>query len=164
MTKEDQFVRELKWLLHRPPILTVSDHCSQLDHYPVARRQCERLLRLAETLGVSGVVSERDFGSLAALISTAEKQAIRKFLEAQVGPIIDHDRHHRMKLLETLKTFVEHEGRYQASADALGIHVSTLRYRLQRLSDLAGVDLSDRAQRFDMHLAMKLYDLIDATE
>ena len=160
----DQFVRELKWLLQRPPTLTISDQCARLDQYPVARQQCERLLRLAETLGVSGVVSERNFGSLAALISTADRDAIRRFLEAQVGPVIIHDRSHKMSLLATLKTFVEHEGRYQASADALGIHVTTLRYRLQRLGDLIGVDLTDRAQRFDMLLAMKLHELIDPTE
>lgn len=160
----NQFVRELRWLLHRPPALTVSDPCTRLDDYPTARRQCERLLRLAETLGVTGVVSERDFGPLAALISTAEKKAIRKFLDAQVGPILDHDRRHRMSLLETLKTFVEHEGRYQASADSLGIHVTTLRYRLQRLDELAGIDLTDRARRFDMHLAVRLHELIEAAE
>lgn len=160
----NQFVRELGWLLHRPPALTMSDPCRRLDDYPTARRQCERLLRLAETLGVTGVVSERDFGPLAALISTAEKKAIRKFLDAQVGPILDHDRRHRMSLLETLKAFVEHEGRYQASADSLGIHVTTLRYRLQRLDELAGIDLTDRARRFDMHLAVRLHELIEAAE
>lgn len=160
----DQFIRELKWLLQRPPVLTLSDRCARPDHYPVARQQCARLLRLAETLGVSGVVSERDFGALAALISTADRDAIRRFLATQVGPIIDHDRDHKMSLLETLRAFVEHEGRYQPAADALGIHVTTLRYRLQRLGDLLGVDLSDRAKRFDMLLAMKLRELIDATE
>ena len=106
----------------------------------------------------------RDFGSLAALISTADRDAVRRFLAAQVGPVIEHDRDHKMSLLATLKAFVEHEGRYQAAADALGIHVTTLRYRLQRLGDLLDIDLSDRAKRFDMLLAMKLHELIDATE
>ncbi len=158
----DQYLRELAWLLQRAPILCESGTCASLDDYPRARRQCERLLRLAETLGMSGVVSEQDFGALAALVSTAERDAIRKFLDAQVGPILDHDRKQRARLMETLKAFVEHEGRYQASADALGIHVTTLRYRLQRLDDLLAIDLTDRRSRFDLHLAIKLHELIEA--
>ncbi len=157
----DQFVRELAWLLQRQPVVTLSKACARLEDYPAARRQSDRLLRLAETLGMAGLVSEGDFGSLAALVSTAEKDALRTFLQAQVGAIIAHDRQQRRPLMETLKVFVENEGRYQASADALGIHVTTLRYRLQRLDDLIGIDLTDRRQRFDLHLAIKLHELID---
>lgn len=51
------------------------------------------------------------------------------------------------KLIEAANVFALHEGRFQSTADALGIHVSTLRYRLDRLRDKYGIDLLDRETR-----------------
>lgn len=49
----------------------------------------------------------------------------------------------RSDLIETARAFSLHEGRFQRAADALGIHVSTLRYRLGILRDGHGIDLAD---------------------
>lgn len=45
---------------------------------------------------------------------------------------------------------------------ALRLHASTLRYRLERLQDLFGVDFENRAALFGLTLALRLRDL--ATE
>lgn len=56
-------------------------------------------------------------------------------------------REKRVDLIETARAFAFHEGRFQRTADALGIHVSTLRYRLDRLRDTSQIDLLDRETR-----------------
>lgn len=50
-------------------------------------------------------------------------------------------------LAETALVFARTGGRYQASADRLGLHVSTLRYRIGRLAERFGLDLADEATR-----------------
>jgi hypothetical protein len=50
----------------------------------------------------------------------------------------------RADMLETARAFALHDGRFQRTADALGIHVSTLRYRLNRLRERLDIDLLDR--------------------
>jgi len=47
----------------------------------------------------------------------------------------------------------------QESARRLHIHVSTLRYRLERIRSLLGVDVSDEDARFELSLALRLHRL-----
>ncbi|KPA95540.1 sugar diacid recognition domain-containing protein [Pseudomonas asplenii] len=44
------------------------------------------------------------------------------------------------QLLSTLRSWCEHDGQSQACAEALGIHRNSLRYRMERIAELSGVD------------------------
>ncbi|MCB1654473.1 MAG: helix-turn-helix domain-containing protein, partial [Pseudomonadales bacterium] len=44
------------------------------------------------------------------------------------------------QLIATLRSWCEHDGQSQACADALGIHRNSLRYRMERIAELSGVD------------------------
>lgn len=44
------------------------------------------------------------------------------------------------QLLATLRSWCDHDGQSQACADALGIHRNSLRYRMERIAELSGVD------------------------
>lgn len=44
------------------------------------------------------------------------------------------------QLLNTLRIWCEHHGQSQACANTLGMHRNSLRYRLERIADLSGID------------------------
>ena len=44
------------------------------------------------------------------------------------------------QLITTLRSWCEHDGQSQPCADALGIHRNSLRYRMERIAELSGVD------------------------
>ncbi|AWY39365.1 CdaR family transcriptional regulator [Pseudomonas putida] len=44
------------------------------------------------------------------------------------------------QLLATLRSWCDHDGQSQACAEALGIHRNSLRYRMERIAELSGVD------------------------
>lgn len=44
------------------------------------------------------------------------------------------------QLLGTLRAWCEHDGQSQSCADALGIHRNSLRYRMERIAELSGLD------------------------
>lgn len=44
------------------------------------------------------------------------------------------------QLLATLRSWCDHDGQSQSCADALGIHRNSLRYRMERIAELSGVD------------------------
>ncbi|MGX1175624.1 sugar diacid recognition domain-containing protein [Pseudomonas sp. R151218B TE3479] len=65
------------------------------------------------------------------------------------------------QLLATLRSWCEHDGQSQACADALGIHRNSLRYRMERIAELSGVD----PLRLDGMLALYLgVQLLPQTE
>jgi DNA-binding PucR family transcriptional regulator len=80
-------------------------------------------------------------------------------VDRTLGAIIEYDATHDTRLLATLKAYFEAGCRNQQCADALEIHVTTLRYRLTRIAELFGLDLESATKRFDVELALRLTDL-----
>ena len=62
------------------------------------------------------------------------------------------------QLRQTLQAWCQHDGHPQACADALNIHRNTLRYRLERIAELSGLDLARRDQRLLFTLGLELLD------
>lgn len=62
------------------------------------------------------------------------------------------------QLRQTLEAWCLYDGQPQACAEALGIHRNTLRYRLERIAELAGTDLDRRSQRLLFTLGLELLD------
>lgn len=60
------------------------------------------------------------------------------------------------QLLATLRSWHEHEGRSQACAQALGIHRNSLRYRMERIAELSGLDPSTLSGMLTLYLGMQL--------
>ena len=109
---------------------------------------------------LTGLVDSDDFGSFAVLVSALGDEAMAHFLDETLAPIIEHDKTRKGSLLSCAEAFLKHGCRYQAAADALGVHVSTLRYRLKRLSELFGLDLdSNEDDRFALSLALRIHEL-----
>ncbi|WP_370590656.1 helix-turn-helix domain-containing protein [Pseudomonas gingeri] len=91
------------------------------------------------------------------------------FNNAQQMIIVDyggkaHDRKHHTPYLETLTAYLRESCRSQACADAMGSHVTTLRYRLSRIQELFGIDLETPERRFSTELAIHLQRVIDSWE
>ena len=62
------------------------------------------------------------------------------------------------QLRQTLEAWCRHDGHPQACAEALGIHRNTLRYRLERIAELSGLDLARRDQRLLFTLGLELLE------
>ncbi len=59
--------------------------------------------------------------------------------------------------LVTLRNFLDCHGDVAKAAEREGVHVNTLRYRLKRAVELAGVDLDDPLDRLALHLQLHLH-------
>jgi carbohydrate diacid regulator len=59
-------------------------------------------------------------------------------------------------LRATLEAWCAHDGQIQACAQALGIHRNTLRYRLERIGELSGLELSRLDQRLQLYIGLGL--------
>jgi hypothetical protein len=58
--------------------------------------------------------------------------------------------------IETLIGYLDCGGNIRRCSHELHVHVNTLRYRLQRISDIMNVDLNDPERRFNLQLAIRL--------
>ena len=78
-----------------------------------------------------------------------------EFASAQLAPLASLSAGSRERLTATLATWLEEQGRLGPTAERLGIHPQTARYRLARLRELFGGALDDADQRFWLELALR---------
>lgn len=85
------------------------------------------------------------------------------FVREWLGTLLDYDAAHHADLVQTLTQYFDCGGNYDGAAAALSIHRSTLRYRLQRIRDISGSDLSDVDSRLNLQVATRVWNVLDST-
>jgi len=131
-----------------------------IDAYPGTIRALRHVLRLAQALGRSGRVNIAMFDPFAFLAATLDRGAAPEFIATTLGQIRRYDAEHATRFVDTCMAFGESGCRYQETADRLHIHVSTLRYRLTRITELFDIKLTDPDVRFSLDLAFRLERLL----
>ncbi|TDD22372.1 helix-turn-helix domain-containing protein [Nonomuraea diastatica] len=110
--------------------------------------------RLAEARA-GGVVTSDEIYTHALLLATVPVDVRRSFTARLLAPLLDYDRTHQSELVRTLRVYLDCAGSWNACAERLHVHVNTVRYRVRRIEELTGRDLSAMADRVDFFLALR---------
>jgi PucR C-terminal helix-turn-helix domain len=78
-----------------------------------------------------------------------------RLAERRLAPLDDLTPAGRARMEETALAYVQHGGNAAAMARALHLHPQTIRYRLNRLRELFGDELSNPDARFELELALR---------
>jgi sugar diacid utilization regulator len=145
---------------YRIGVGSVSMHVTEL---PRAYREAELALRMFDVAGLpGGIALFDDLGVFRLLAEIREPGAIANFVRTWLGDLIDYDERHHYDLVETLGRYLDLGGSYEATASAVAIHRSTLKYRLQRIREISGHDLNDPDTRFNLQLATRALQTMQA--
>ena len=96
-----------------------------------------------------------EIGSHRLLLALQESDVVAGMWDGLIGPLEAYDRRRGTDLIGTLTAFLDSNGQWQATAEALHIHVNTLRQRLGRIEELTGRTLSSMDGRVDLFLALR---------
>mgnify|MGYP000980380463 CR=1 FL=1 len=77
--------------------------------------------------------------------------------------LVAHDHEHHTDYVATVAAYLSAFGAVAVAAEQLFVHPNTLRYRLRRIADSTGVDLSDSVARFVVELELRVAGLIPET-
>jgi DNA-binding PucR family transcriptional regulator len=143
----------------------VSAPCTQPDDFPRAHTQAQLALKIQVTTHSPDQVTVfEDLGVYKLLCEVPDLRSVADFVERWLGPLIEYDAARGAEMVETLASYLECGGNYDATAAALSLHRSTLRYRLQRLREISGLDLADPDTRFNLQLATRARATVEALQ
>jgi sugar diacid utilization regulator len=80
---------------------------------------------------------------------------LRRFHEETVAPLVAYDDQYETELVRTLETFLDADGNVARSAERLFTHRHTVRYRLDRVRELSGLDVGSTDGRERLSLGLK---------
>jgi PucR family transcriptional regulator, purine catabolism regulatory protein len=102
----------------------------------------------------------KDLGSFQLLLSLQEDEALRLFCDSILGPIEASEGHYGGELMRSLEAFIEENGQWERAARRLYCHRHTLRYRIRRVEELTGRNLSSARDRIEFWLALRGRELV----
>ncbi len=80
---------------------------------------------------------------------------LQGFFEETVAPLVDYDEQYETDLVLTLESFLDADGNVARTAERLFTHRHTIRYRLERVRELSGLDVSSTDGRERLSLGLK---------
>ena len=141
----------------------VGGTCARPSELPRSLREAGLALRLQKTLlPGSGACEYPRLGIFRMLAAIPDLTDIEEFVREWLGSLLDYDARRKAELVRTLTQYLEHGGNYDATAAELSVHKSTLKYRLQRIRELTGVELNDPDVHFNLQLATRAWGTLQA--
>jgi purine catabolism regulator len=110
--------------------------------------------------GSPEVASWRDLGAFTLLLSIQDDEALALYCDSVLGPIEQGDEEYGGELLRSLEAFIEQNGQWEKAARAVYCHRHTLRYRMRKVEELTGRDLSRAHDRIEFWLALRARELV----
>ena len=105
------------------------------------------------------VASYRDLGAFQLLLSLQDDEALRLYCDSVLGPLADGG-DYGDELVRSLEAFIEQNGQWERAARELYCHRHTLRYRIRKVEELTGRDLSSARDRIEFWLALRARELV----
>lgn len=125
-------------------------------------RQAEKAFRIARRLKWDDAVVPFDsIGAYQVFLHVDRQEVLRDYVAQTLGPLLAYDREKNGSLVATLKAFAGCNFNLQKTAQHLFIHINTLKYRMQRIREIGGLNLDNPEQRFNVQFAMKILDTVE---
>ncbi|WP_439812524.1 PucR family transcriptional regulator [Streptomyces sp. P9-2] len=139
----------------------VSARCDTLDGIPGGYQEALRALEVRRRSRCRyGTTFFDDLGLYRILGPGGDYQELEGFVREWLGRLVDYDGRHRAALVETLSRYFDCGGNYAETAESLTIHRSTLRYRLQRIREISGRDLTNVEDRLNLQVATRVWKVM----
>jgi len=150
-------------LRHHELYAGVSRPKAGLDGFPSALEEARNTLRLGRALAPGHkVIGYADLGVYRLLLAAGPTDEAKQLYDEMVAPLLAYDQRTSSELVPTLIAFLE-SGNAVEVARRLNLHRNTLRYRLQRIRHITGLDLDDAETRLALYLAVKIGEVLHLT-
>lgn len=123
-------------------------------------RDAVQALDLARRLQTDTPLYIGDLGVYQLILSLADREKLLNFCERTLGSLIEYDLRQHADLIKTLEAFFACHGNLSETAKQLIVHRNTLLYRMNRINDIADIDLNRPETRLALHLALTIRRLL----
>ena len=123
-------------------------------------RDAVQAMELAERLHTDIPLFIGDLGVYQLILSLSDRKRLSEFCEQTLGALTEYDMRLNADLIKTLEAYFTCHGNLSQTAESLIVHRNTLLYRMNRINEIAGIDLSRPETRLALHLALTIRRLL----
>ena len=136
----------------------VGSACDNVADFPRSYRDARLALRVQRVAGGGRTTMFDELGVYRLLAGVDDLDKLDRFVRRWLGKLLDYDMNKEASdLVTTLGEYLDCGGNYDATAAALSVHRSTVKYRLQRIREISGHDLGSPDVNFNLQLAVRAW-------
>lgn len=133
-----------------------SRHAAEPGDLYRAGKEALLAVNVGESEGRSPLAFEETGSYRLLLPAMSEDPAeLERFYEETVAPLAAYDEQYETELVATVEAYLDNDGNVTPTAETLFTHRHTVRYRLERVKELCGHDLSSTEGREKIGLGLK---------
>jgi hypothetical protein len=143
-----------------PAIIGIGPLAQDVAALTTARQGADRALRvLRHEAAQRRVATSTDVLIDSLLLDLSDQVAARgEGVMPQIARLLEYDADHQAQLVDTLRAWFDSFGELPAAAAQMYVHPNTYRYRLRRVTEVSGLDLTDSRERLAAMLQLRLLD------
>lgn len=136
--------------------ITRSARCIGKSHI-----QALRLERLQRLRGNEATLSFYDeAGIMKLLLAIDDREMLESYRDDTVGVLILHDQLNGSDYVRVLDCYLKHSGSIRDAAEDLYVHRNTVNYKIRRIEEMLGCNLSDFATRERMDIGLRAEEVL----
>lgn len=138
----------------------VGQPAQDVTAWRAGHRDATQAADLAKRLQTDTPLFIGDLGVYQLILSLSDRDKLIAFYERTLGPLLDYDTRQHADLVKTLEAFFACHGNLSQTAEMLIVHRNTLLYRMNRINEIAQIDLDRPEIRLALHLALTIRRLL----
>ncbi len=131
-----------------------------INAWRTSYRDAVQAMELAVRLQTDTPLYIGDLGVYQLILSLSDRERLMDFCQTTLGKLIDYDLRQNADLIKTLEAFFHCHGNLSETAKMLIVHRNTLLYRMNRINEIAAIDLERPETRLALHLALTIRRLL----
>jgi sugar diacid utilization regulator len=153
----DALLRELRASLPGHTFAVGRSRPADAAELPRAGNEALLAANVAEGDPERPVLAFDDTGAYRLLLSAMSEDPaeLQRFYAETVEPLVAYDEQYETELVQTVEAFLDNDGNVAGTAQKLFTHRHTIRYRLERVRELSGLDVGSTDGREKLSLGLK---------
>ena len=136
-------------------VMGIGREYNGISHLQKSFTEASRCVILSEKIQLNGSVFWYEEMGIYNLFSEfGDKKLIQDFVDSTLGIIIDYDKENNTNLLQTLKAYLWNNNSLLHASEQLFTHRNTVKYRIQRITELTGRNFDDAMTRLEFMNAL----------
>jgi purine catabolism regulator len=140
-----------------PVRIGISSPCEHLVDYKRGYEEARKALAVTRTHRKKlSIASFDELGLLARLTHRGDIEELRQFADSVLGRLVQYDADHNTELMKTLHHYFEQKGNVLATARAMMLSAGSIKYRLRRIEEICGLQLSESRDFYNTYQALSI--------
>lgn len=134
----------------------VSRPCTDIMELKDAYKQSCQLYKISMRLRIEKEIMYFSTYNFYAILNNTNEKDLMQYSHPALKILRNYDQTHNGELYRTLQVFIECQSHMQKTAASLTIHRNSLAYRISKILDLTGIDLTDCDEIFRLSYGFKV--------